>query len=188
MDGLIDSIIAFLMDFKTLGPAAKIGALAGLVGLGAILWAIVRSLGKSKLRNLITKHDELVAEISERDEIIKEVARPLGNLVIETHADADSSAQLQAQISYSVSMNNTLQNNGINEVLRALDEIRGKISGEEAEAIRKAAEDAKKEDDLAKKVEKVAKVIDAFGKVAETVSDLVPYGRTAFRILRGVFS
>ncbi len=72
MDGLIDGIIAFLVDFKTLGPATKFGILAALVGLGATLWAIVRSLGKSKLRNLITKHDELVAEISERDEIIKE--------------------------------------------------------------------------------------------------------------------
>ena len=66
--------------------------------------------------------------------------------------------------------------------------MRGHIPQADADAIRQAAEDAKDENDLAKKVEKVANVIDAFGKVAGAASELVPYGRTAFRILRGIFA
>lgn len=151
-----------------------------------------------KISFLEAKYEDRAREWKEaqaqRDAIIKEVARPFGDISIrnQNRAQAQNSAQLQAdlqaEITNSISMNVTLQNKGIDEVLRALEDMRGHIPQADADAIRQAAEDAKQEDDLAKKVEKVANVIDAFGKVAGAASELVPYGRTAFRILRGIFA
>ncbi len=73
MDGLIDSIIAFLEDLKTLGPAGKLGVLGGLVGLVSVTWAVVRSRTKSRLHDYIKEGEELRAQISERDKIIKDL-------------------------------------------------------------------------------------------------------------------
>ena len=73
MDVAIDSIIAFFEEFKTFGPAGKIGVLGGLVALVSATWAVVRSRTKAKLHDYIKEGEELRAQISERDKIIKDL-------------------------------------------------------------------------------------------------------------------
>lgn len=142
-----------------------------------------------RINFLEAKDDDRARELREtlvrRDEIIKELVQPLGNITISTHAE--SSAQLMAQITSTISMSVTLQNGSMDQLLRVLDEMREKIPADKIQTVRVAAEEAKKENDLTKKIEKVANAIEAFGKIADAVSDSVPYGRTVYRVLRGIF-
>jgi hypothetical protein len=128
---------------------------------------------------------ELRDALTRREEIIKEMV-PI-NLNVTATSNAESMAELKAQISNSVTLTLTLQNKGMDEVLRLLDEIGDRLPAKDTAEVRDKAKAAKEETDLAAKVKKVADVIESFGKIAEVAADFVPYGRVAYRILRSVF-
>lgn len=81
---------------------------------------------------------------------------------------------------------------------RAMDQVLALLEGvddEDAETVKQEARDAKGEADLAAKIAKVEKVIDSAGKIlagagkaAEAASNLVPYGRTVYGVLKALLS
>ena len=114
--------------------------------------------------------------------LVKAVARPFGDINI------NNTNEVIARLEMSNSINQTIQNNAIQKILDDLEEVQGKIPRDHVEAIKVASEQARNEQDLAKKLEKFGKVLDAMDKVADAASNLVPYGRTAYGILRAIFS
>ena len=68
-------------------------------------------------------------------------------------------------------------------------ELLGKIpASPEAEAAKKAAQEAKSEDDLAKKLAKMAKVIESSGKLIDAAAGFVPYGKPVLAALKGLYA
>ena len=80
MDAVVDAIIALLADFKTLGPAGKVGFLAAMVALISAAGTFVHRRTRAKLREHLLRHDELVAEIDERKQLIEELKGELDSL------------------------------------------------------------------------------------------------------------
>lgn len=127
-----------------------------------------------------TRAQELREAMLKREEIIRDFLASLHNLNIHINNEVD----IQQTLNLSVA----LPDRGLEAVMRALEEIRWQIPEQDAKAVEAAVKDAKGEADFSKKLEKVAKAIDTFSMIAESVSSLVPYGRTAYKILRSVFS
>jgi len=157
-----------------------------------------QSIGLAQRRNSVNElkalHDKLLsateasqAAKAQADELERYYRDRLAALMerefpIKVDVTQNVEAQFAQQVQVAQANAQMVQDRAIDQVLLLLEHLKG----DEAEALKDEARAARSEKDLAKKIERVTKVLDGVGKLAEAASNLVPYGRTVYGVLKGL--
>ena len=101
--------------------------------------------------------------------------------------DITNVAEAKAQLQAHVEISNRVHDAAVDEIARHVRELRDHLPATQAEELDARIADARRPADILAKAERVAALLDTLQRAVETTADLVPYGRTVYRVLRGIF-